>query len=95
MEVSQAGTDEGLKLRGVTESEKSLRRQRTWEKVLVGPAQPQRELGAGDRKPVVLTVRQGWFESESILMTAPFSAEEVVEQGLEGAPGMTRGVSHA
>lgn len=52
-------------------------------------------IGAGDRKRVVLTVRKGWFESESILMTDLFSAEEVVEQGLEGGPGMTRGMSHA
>lgn len=73
MEVSQEGTGEGLKLRGLTESEMSLRRQRTWEKVLVGPAQPQRELGAGDRKPVVLMVKQGWFGSESILMTSLLS----------------------
>lgn len=58
-----------------------MRRQRTWEEDLVGPAQLRREMGAADRKPVVLMVRQGWFESESILMTSHFSAEEVVEQG--------------
>lgn len=52
-------------------------------------------MAAGDRELEVLMVRQGGFESESILITSLFSAQEEVEQELEGGPGMTRGMSCA